>query len=333
MKRSVALSAIVAPLLIGTAVLAPSASAQAPLANGFTAKVVASTGQIITGTVDAAGYDVGIYIGPGVHGVIVAGATVRGANDEGILVQDASGVIIKNSTIEGNGVAPADDLGELKAIVLAGTRGAVVTNNTVANNNRGGIGVYDDGPSVVSAPAAVAQHPIAGVGNVVSSNQVLDNGTDCGIVVSAKNPGGGVLSTVISDNTVTGFDPQAGDNSQSLGGVIVAGGAMGAVSVTNTMVVHNTVRGGFIPGISLHASAPGSITGTQLINNVLSDNGGGAAGGTTGIEVLSDPGVAVNTQIVGDQVSNDQFGVFHVGDTRTNIVHLTTTNVAVPVAP
>lgn len=59
------------------------------LPNGFTAKVVAHSGQTIRGKIDATGYDLGISIGPGVHGVAVVGARVTGAKDEGIMVQDA----------------------------------------------------------------------------------------------------------------------------------------------------------------------------------------------------------------------------------------------------
>ena len=39
--------------------------------------------------------------------------------------------------------------------------------------------------------------------------------------------------------------------------------------MTNTIVLHNVVTGGLIPGIALHAFGPGHITGTKLVGNLL----------------------------------------------------------------
>lgn len=332
MRRIAATAAMFVTAATTSAVAAPAASADGTLANGFTAKVIAASGDTITGTIDATGYDVGVYVGPGVHDVTISHAAVSGANDEGVLIQDASDVIVRNSAVNDNGVAPADGVSELKAIVVAGSHDVVVSDNVVADNARGGIGVYDDGPNAISAPVPVVASARPGVDNVVMRNEVRDDGGDCGIVVAAKNPGGGLADNLVRDNTVTGFDPSAGDTSPSVGGIVVAGGAFGAVSVVGTLVVGNTITGGFIPGISLHAAAV--ITGTHLSNNVLADNGAGAAGGPTGIEILGAPGSTVSdTHVTGDRISNDRFGVFHVGDNDTHIAHLSTTDVAVRLAP
>lgn len=87
-----ALSVALIPVL-GVFPLPVSASASP------SAVIIAASGQMISGPVDATGYDVGIYIGPGVHDVIVTGAAVSGAGWIGILVQDASDIVIKGSTI------------------------------------------------------------------------------------------------------------------------------------------------------------------------------------------------------------------------------------------
>lgn len=343
MKRAALVAGAAAALAAGSAAIAPSAFASGTLANGFTAKVVAQSGQTISGPINATGYDLGIYIGPGVHHVRVIGARVTGANDEGILVQDTHDVLIENSTVSGNTQHPAQDLHhpgqnlqELKAISLTGTHHVVVSGNTVTGNGDGGIGVYDDGPnsSQINAPVAIDSNGVPSFGNVVFGNVVKDNLNGCGIVVSAKNPGGGVRNNLVAHNTVLGFDPATNDMNPGVGGIVVAGGSLGAVSVDRNVVEGNTITGGFIPGISLHASAPGQVTRTALVENLLTRNGVGAGGQTEGIEILTATAGAIDrTQVVRDRVVDDYYGVFHAGDTRTDIDGLQTSGVTVPVGP
>jgi hypothetical protein len=175
------------------------------------------------------------------------------------------------------------------------------------------------------------------VGNVISHNLVKDNVTDCSIVLSAKNPGGGVYNDVISHNTIQGFDPALGDFAPGVGGIIVAGGAFGAVTVQDNVVLDNTVVGGFLPGISVHATAgPGSIMDTQIIGNTLEDNGGGPGPENAGVQIIavSAAGGAISgTLVVNNRVVNDTYGVFHSGDAGTRIVHLMTSGVTYPIFP
>jgi parallel beta-helix repeat protein len=290
--------------------------------------------------VDATGSDIGIYIGPGVRNVMVTGATVSGAHDEGILVQDTSGIVVKNSTISNNGLTgshadpSSGNLTEDKAIVLAGTTDCRVENNVIKGNGHGGISVLDDGLNHPFALNTVANTPIPGTENVITGNTIVDNLGDCGIVVSAKNPGGashnggsgkngrdGVNDNTISNNRVVA-DPVIGP--PYVGGIVVAGGAFGPVNVNNNVIQNNVVVGGVIPGISLHAFGPGVIVGTQLIGNVLSNNGGledKVSNNTTGIEIFAVPGVGVikDTGVQSDTAINDYYGVWHVGDSGTTI--------------
>ncbi|MGC8488488.1 MAG: right-handed parallel beta-helix repeat-containing protein [Clostridia bacterium] len=324
------------PLAMAVSLPAGPALAAGVLPNGFTAKIVAYSGETISGMVNASGYDLGIYVGPGVHGVTIVGATVSGANDEGILVQDTFGVVIKDSTIEGNAVHPAS-LPELKAIVLGGTRDVVVMDNTVQDNQHGGIGIYDDGPSAIYAPVPIATAPVPSVGNVISHNLVKDNFTDCSIVLSAKNPGGGVYNDVISHNTIQGFDPAAGDFVPGVGGIIVAGGAFGAVTVQDNLVLDNMVVGGFLPGISVHATAgPGSIVDNKIIGNTLENNGGGSGSESAGVQIIAVPevgGAISRTLVANNRVLDDTYGVYHIGDVGTRIVDLMTSGVPYPIYP
>ena len=316
-------------LLLVMAVSPSSALAATPLPNGFTAAVVAVSGERITGVINATGSDVGIYIGPGVHNVTVWGATVSGANDEGILVQEASNVTIVGSTVSGNAVDVTDPaLSEVKGIVLAGTRNCWVWGNTIEDNQHGGISVLDDGPNAtgVFAPTPISTLPVAGTGNLIIGNRILDNLGDCGIVISAKNPGGGVSYNVAALNTVSG----------GVGGIIVAGGAFGPVTLTDNVVQGNTVSGGVLAGIMIHAFRPGVITGTQLIGNRLMNNGAGELSkSTTGIEIYAVPAVGTvsGTKVLANTISGDNYGVWHAGDTGTLIAGLRTSGVTVPVGP
>jgi parallel beta-helix repeat protein len=319
--------------LCGSVLLAvPSAlAAPATLANGFTAGVVAHSGQRISGHIDATGRDVGIYIGPGVHGVTVSHASVTGANDEGILVQDTSGVVIKDSTLTGNAVSNAYNLSERKAIVLLGTSGVVVSGNTISGNGDGGIGVYDDGPNSPSAPIAIVTgKPRPAVGNVVTGNTIADNFNGCGIVVSAKDDHSLVAATLVTRNTVSSNVPGA------VGGIIIASGSVGAGTVAGTVLLQNRVSGGYIAGVGMHSSGGGVLTGTQIVGNRFTANGGeetvGGAPVGTGVEILS-AGKVSHTTIVANTIANDYYGVFHVGDTATHIGHQTMSGVSVPVAP
>jgi parallel beta-helix repeat protein len=317
--------AVAAGVLLALSAFPAVALASSPLPNGFTAKVIANSGDVITGTIDATGYDIGIYVGPGVHNVLVNGVTVSGANDEGILVQRASNILIKNSTIEGNGVAPYAGLTEVKAIVLAGAENCLVTRNTIKDNLKGGVSIVDDGVNSTFAPTPIGS-AVAAVQDVVSTNLIENNWGDCAIVISAKNVGGGVSYNMVLGNEVSG----------GVGGIVIAGGAFGPVQLHANTILKNVVAGGFLPGINIHAFGPGVITDTVVSHNVLSDNGTGeVAPGTKGIEIFAVPGVGTisGTQVIADSVSNDYFGVWHVGDANTKIINLTTSSVTVPIAP
>jgi parallel beta-helix repeat protein len=293
---------------------------------GFTAKIVATTGQMITGAVNATGYDVGIYVGPSVTGVVIRNAQVFGANDHGIYVKDTSGIVVRDSIISGNGVAPHSGLTEDKAIALAGTIGVLVINNNVSFNLvDGGISIIDDGPNNPAQPNPGSPH--VSRGNVIVGNLVMDNVGACGIVVASKNAGEGVSNNVIEGNTVIGNSPP--DLPPYIGGIVIAG-----IRATNNVVIGNVVTGGWLAGISIHSFKPGDVvSGTKVINNRLESNGkGDIATESTGIDIVALGGVVINTLIVHNTVTDDYFGVWHVNDINTRIVQLQGDSV-VPIAP
>ncbi len=102
---------------------------------GMTAKLVVSSPETVSGVVvDAAGCDIGIYVGPGASNAVIEDDTVTGANDHGVLVQDVADVTVRDNRIVHNGVAKKSGLGEDKALTLLGTTGAVVEGNLVSDN-------------------------------------------------------------------------------------------------------------------------------------------------------------------------------------------------------
>lgn len=311
---------------------------------GLTAAVIATTGQVITGTVNAIGFDIGVYVGPGITGVVIKKAIITGANDHGILILDTSDIVVKDSVISGNGVSRHSGIPEDKAINLVGTTDVLVKDNTVSFNLAdGGISVTDDGPI---NPAALPLHPGSpnpAKGNVITGNTVKDNNGGCGIVVAAYNTGEGVADNVVKDNTVIGNSPPYATFPPYIGGIVVAADAP-FTTAKNNLVIRNTVEGGWIPGIIVHSNALGDfVTGTKIIHNKLDSNGffpGSTNDATkpTGINIVaevsggSNPSVLTNTLVIWNTVTNDYYGVWHLHDTNTLIIHLQG-SAAVPIAP
>ena len=296
-------------------------------------------------------YDIGIYVGK--DEVTITGANVSGANNEGILVQDASNVVIMNSTIKNNatdlgpvkgGTSGKPLLSEDKGIVLAGSSACQVEYNVVEGNNHGGISVLDDGRTTYTFAQIrfedlkqkdLKHNSIKSIGNLIMGNLIKDNLGDCGIVVSGKNAasdGGGVANNTISNNVIIGFDPAAGDTVPGVGAIVLGTGSVADSTVTNTYILNNTVDGGFIPGITLHCFGNGVISGTEIVGNALSNNG---AGETTppnvlpndspakaGIEIDTNFGPATGitgTEVLKDTVSGDVNAVWAKATTDTFI--------------
>lgn len=333
------------PLLAGAALAgahSPKSSAADPTcqsagSTGLTAAVIAGSHDVISGAVNAAGCDIGIYVGPGVTDVVIQGARVMNANDHGILVQDTSDVTIVGNQVVHTGLAPhtcpspptGPCIAEDKAIELTGTSGVIVQHNLVRDNYAdGGIGISDDGSF---NPAGLAAGSLrAGTGNVVAHNQVIDNAFGCGIVVAAYNAGGGVFHNTVRDNVVMGSAPGTGP---FVGGIVVAADTPNTVAFGN-LVVGNRIHDSLIPGIVVHSNAPGdNVSNTTLLSNVISNNGFEAPPNDptvpTGIMVVAEaaPGepnapVVWNTTIGHDTINQNAIGVWLCSTSNTVIFDL-----------
>lgn len=298
--------------------------------SGLTASIVAMSGQHISGLVDASGCDLGVYVGPGVTNVVISGATVENANDHGILVQDTSNVQILNNTVTHNVVNKHDAIAEDKAISLIGTNNVTVSGNIVFNNvGSGGISINDDGPANPGGLNPGMSRP--GSNNVVSNNQVFDNHADCGIVVSAYNPGEGTNHNLIEGNTV----------SRNVAGIVVAADPPGTEANFNK-VIRNTVTDNFIPGIIVHSNTPGDeVGGTVVMFNTVSGNGPDGEVGLdapTGIVLAgttfgptTPPAIVTNSVVMFNRISNEYYGIAEVNAQRTTVLTAGLDQATVPV--
>ena len=209
--------------------------------------MIATNGQTITGaTVDATGCDIGIYVGSAINSVTITDTTVSGANNEGILAEDNTGLTITGSTIQDNGAAPTPKIPDGHALMLDGVVSAMITNNTISNNADGGIGLADNGPVDPGTPNPgppprsrhrqhhQRQHPDGQHRWLRHRRRGL-------------GPGRRHRRHTVQNNTVTGTSGKFGPNGPDIGQIVVADDAAGA-SVTNTTINGNTVSQSFVIG-------------------------------------------------------------------------------------
>ena len=298
-------------------------------ASKLTARLVAHAHETITAIVRAGGCDIGIYVPPGASGVVIRGATVTGALDQGILVQDSNAVTIEDSTVVGNLVRPdvcplppAKPKGpcivDAKAVELVGSSHSVIEGNTIADNTgEGGIGVFDDG---AQSPGTLGRGiPLPAMDNLVAHNVVVDNPRGCGIVISTHVVGEAVVGNRVIDNVSVG-------NAE---GVVVADN-MPHTKLVGTVVSGNVATDSVAPGIVLNSLAPFDVvSGTLVEDNVISGNGGlppfehlpGYVPRPTGVIVVTAglppstpkgtaPPVQLGVRLVGNIISGEGWGIW-----------------------
>ncbi|HLG94870.1 MAG TPA: right-handed parallel beta-helix repeat-containing protein [Bryobacteraceae bacterium] len=271
--------------------------------------------------IDATGLANGIVIdGTGINAfgnVVVSGFTVENANQQGILVENASNVTIWGNQVLNNdralttsatgqascpGLPSALQSGENfdcgEGVNLTGVDHSVVSNNVIQNNS-GGILLSDDiGPTF---------------GNLVSGNLVSNNLEECGITL-ASHSGKGVYN-----NTVTGN--QVSNNGTKLGftGAGVGLFAPGPGDKTyGNLILNNTLTGNGHPGVTIHnhAAPPGApsvdlndnvIIGNTIANNAA-DTEDAVTPGTTGINIFSNAPIT-GTVISQNTINQEELGV------------------------
>jgi len=231
------------------------------------------------------GVNVDGFDAPNLAHVIVSGFTVRNANAQGIVVTNASDVVIANNHVTGNdrslmdGMCPAPgfppyfaagesfDCGE--GVHLSGVTQSIVSGNLV-NHNAGGILISDDTGS---------NHD-----NLITNNVVEDNPFDCGITIASHHfnlgptdPSVGIYHITVTENVSRRNGLASGEGA----GIGIFAGPPGAQN-NNNVIVHNVVADNALPGVALHAHSPfQSLGGHQIIGNEISGNGPDSDPGTT----------------------------------------------------
>lgn len=256
----------------------------------------------------AQGKSNGIYIdglnNPGLSHVTVMNFTVKAANFEGILAQNASYVTLYNNIVQendqslqiANGACPGlpafetnegDDCGE--GVHLIGVDHSIISHNLI-QQNAGGILTSDE---------TASSHD-----NAITGNQVLNNAYDCGITIASHAPyvlpgapprlSFGIYHITVSENESrhNGYGSPGGG-----AGVGIFAAAPGMVATLNS-VVGNRLIDNALPGVSIHTHVfltfPNHPPNPNANDNVITGNyisGNAADGdvgttGTTGISVL-----------------------------------------------
>ena len=213
---------------------------------------------VVTGEVNAAGCNIGVYADNGSRAVV--NANIHGANYFGILVNgDVNNVKfdVKDSQVHDIGETPFNGSQHGVAIYYrafgTGTTAGTISGTTVSLYQKGGIVVNGAGSNV-----NVKQNNAIGFGAV---SFIAQNGIQVGF---------GATGTVTS-NTATGHS-YSGPNFASSGGILIVGGACyGSPLTVGTQVVGNTLVGNdvgvFVSNLDGTCSAPSSQTNIKIVNN------------------------------------------------------------------
>ena len=273
-------------LFATTTVVNAQGPSSGPIGVGnLTAKVIAYSGEVITGQVDATGYNFGVYIGPGVTDVLVYHAHIYGANDHGVIAIDTSGISIMYSNISDNVQHPDKAIPDNKEVGFYGVSNSYIVGNIITGSKGdGGISVYSSS-SLVPTGLPVPDVNASGNNNFIADNYVANDSQGCGIVVAAWGPGQTVANNWVYNNIVLGdlMTPH-GPTGFAVGTIVIAADFPFSSAVDN-VVLDNTVIGGLEDGIIVNAQAPGAadigneiagnfvkLGGFQRINNPPFDN-------------------------------------------------------------
>jgi len=246
----------------------------------------------VTGSVNAAGCNIGVYYGPGLTGTVTS-AQVFGANYYGV-VNNGSNVKISKSQIHDIGENPlnGDQHGVSIYFAYGAPSAGSITSNLIWNYQKGGIVVNG-----TSGTVAVTSNTVIGQGPV---SYIAQNGIQIGYGAKAS-----VTNNIVTDNSYTGAVQAAS------GGIIVVGGScyQGALTI-GTKITGNTVIGNDI-GVWLSnldgttcipTNTPTNINASKnIITNDAVNNttGTGTSGYQAGISDQGDNDKMNNNSICG----------------------------------
>ena len=258
--------------------------------NNLTAALIVSTpNQTVSGTVNASGCNIGIYVNSGVTGVVISGAEVFGADFDGI-VNDGGSVKVTSSRIHDIGKNPLNGLQQGYGIYFTPNKSkGSMSGNLIWNYQKNGIVVRGVGSS-----ATITHNTVIGQGPI---NYIAQNGIELG--VGAKGS--------ITNNIVTG-NSYSGSNNAASGGVLIYGGSCygGAltigVKVTGNVLVGNDV-GAYLSNLDGTDCIP-TNTPTKIVvsKNIITNDG---VNNTTGYSPSAGYQAGISDQGDGDQLTNN----------------------------
>ncbi len=196
------------------------------------AMIVTSANFHVSGSVNAYGCNIGIYIGPGLSGT-VTGAQVFGANYYGV-VNNGSTVTVTASQIHDIGENPLNGVQHGYGIYFTEDIGAkgTISSNMIWNYQKNGIVVRG-----IHSNATITKNTVIGQGPV---NYIASNGIEVG-----EGAKGSITKNIVTGNAYTGTGDATG------AGVLVYGGSCYGVALTiGIKVAGNTLIGNDI-GVSL----------------------------------------------------------------------------------
>ncbi len=267
------LATIVVTMALFTATSISSAITSSSGAIGIgnlTAKVIAYQGEIISGQINATGFDFGVYIGPGISNVLIYHAHIFGASNHGVIAVDTTGISIIDSNISDNVQHPDPAIPDNKEVGFYGVSNSYIVGNIITGSaGDGGISVYSSS-SLVPTGLPVPDENSSGNNNFIADNYVANDSRGCGIVVAAWGPGMSVENNWVFNNIVLGdlMTPN-GPTGMSVGTIVVAADFPFS-SAVNNVVLDNTVIGGLEDGIIINVQAPGaSAIGNEIAGNFV----------------------------------------------------------------
>ena len=279
------------------------------------AVVVSSTGQTITGSVNAASCNIGIYFGPGLTGT-VSNAQVFGANYYGV-VNNGSNVTVTKSQIHDIGENPLNGVQHGYGIYFTEDNSSkgTISYNLIWNYQKNGV--------VVRGTTS---------GATISHNTVIGQGPVTFIAQNGIEVGEGAKAT-ISSNIVTG-NSYSGTNNAASGGILIYGGSCyGAALTIGTKITGNTLIGNdigvYLSNLDGTTCIPTNTPTRILANkNIVTNDGinnisgySPTAGYQAGISDQGDTDTISNNSICGlgyTPVNNPPPYLFMIDVTMTN---------------
>ena len=291
--------------------------------------------------INAAGLNNAVYVdgldNPGLSNVVVSGFTLKNANFEGILITNASDITVRSNYVTHNnnnldveaGMCPGIpdfetsegmDCGE--GIHIMGVSYSTIANN-VSYDNSGGILISDDTGETHD--------------NLITGNNVHDNGYACGITSASHGP---YLKAPNAPHYGIVHDTIANNSSIHNGAAIPGAGAgvgifsngSGPGIVSGNIVIGNTLQNNGLPGVAFHTHVgpnfglpADNLSDNQIIGNTISGNaadlGDTATPGPTGINVNSGGGGSpiTGTVIFGNTIKNEAVDVVTNTPAQVNV--------------